>query len=100
MDSAAHGLAEKNAAEAAYDLSFIISPGCDRYPNGVIEMAHVTADRWDSYAQCNHPSGSIKYSCSTSNAFAGRDGSRYSFPAKGENVHWWETGTVRKSVGD
>merc|ERR1719265_1220460 len=103
MDGGTSGLAEKNAASAHYDLYFIAGPAsgvCEEYwPNGVIEMATVRTDQWQAYERCNHPPNSNTYYCDGGSAYAGRDAiGRYSFPARGQNVHWWEQGTVRKSV--
>jgi len=101
MDSSSHGLAEKNAAGPKADLDFIAGRGCHDYPNGVIEMAHVTVDHWAGYERCNHAPGSTHYVCAGGSEYAGKDAiGRYSFPAKGQNKHWFEKGTVRKSVHD
>jgi len=99
MSSGVSGLAEKNAAEPQADLNFIAGFGCKAYPDGVIEMAHVKVDKWGPYARCNHPPDSTKYKCEGSSELAGKDNNgRYSFPAKGQNKHWWESGTVRRTV--
>merc|ERR1719498_1257236 len=101
MDGGTSGLSEKNAATAQYDLYFIATQRCERYwSNGVVEMATVKVDKWGPYARCNHPDGSNVYTCEGSSPYAGLDAQigRYSFPARGKNVHWWELGMVRKSV--
>lgn len=99
MSSLSHGLAEKNAATAKEDLDFIASGACEEYRNGVIEMAHVSVDHWVDYQFCNHDEGSTIYVCNPAREHAGKDDTgRYSFPARGQNIHWFEKGTVRKSV--
>lgn len=100
------GLAERNAAQPLGDFRFIFAGdnGCARYPGGVIEMVYVTVELWGAYEHCQKtPKGT--HLCGGGREYAGCDGQAgpgkewFSFPASGQNKHWWEEcGRVRKGT--
>lgn len=114
--SASKGVDNKNAADALGDMAFIFGTlgyplprGVQEYWDGVIEVNHISLDKWGAYQRCNHASGSTVYHCTKECPWwhpvcdAGMPGKRrsthtnfhawYSFPAKGKGKYWdYETG--------
>ena len=111
-ESGSTSIANKNAADAFGDMSFIFGTkgwpqprGVERYyHDGVIAVNHVSVSSWGEYLQCNHLVGSTKYTCKCPYHHAGpcHDLKRagqvrnkdtgghvwYSFPAAGKGTYW------------